>query len=138
MAHAAVAPMARQGGPLKIPSSRFRLARGHTPPSGGLRPDSRECAYLEQAPPRSRVRTTLEQAPPRSRALRTCTLVPVRGVRAFNAMVEAGRRHHAPGTCAPVLSHQLPRKGTHPRHCGGLCDVAGARPVTPRCLLLYG
>jgi hypothetical protein len=79
MAHTAVAPTANQGGPLKIPSNRLRFARGHTPPSGGLRPDSRESAYLEQAPPHSRVRTTLEQAPPRSRVLRTRTPVPVRG-----------------------------------------------------------
>jgi hypothetical protein len=79
MAHTAVAPTAHQGGPLKIPSSRLRLARGHTPPSGGFRPDSKECAYLEQAPPRSRVRASLEQAPPRSRALRTRTPIPARG-----------------------------------------------------------
>jgi hypothetical protein len=28
--------------------------------------------------------------------------------------------------------------GTHPRHCGGLCDVAGVSPVTQRHRLLYG
>jgi hypothetical protein len=28
--------------------------------------------------------------------------------------------------------------GTHPRHCGGLCDMAGVSPVTPRRLLQYG
>jgi hypothetical protein len=27
---------------------------------------------------------------------------------------------------------------THPRHCGGLCDVAGVSPVTLHRLLLYG
>jgi hypothetical protein len=27
---------------------------------------------------------------------------------------------------------------THPRHCGGLCDVAGATPVILRRLLPYG
>jgi hypothetical protein len=31
-------------------------------------------------------------------------------VRAFNALTTAGRRHHAPGTHAPVLLHQLPRR----------------------------
>jgi hypothetical protein len=30
-------------------------------------------------------------------------------VRAFNALTTAGRRHHASGTHAPVLLHQLPR-----------------------------
>jgi hypothetical protein len=28
--------------------------------------------------------------------------------------------------------------GTHPRHYGRLCDMAGVSPVTPRRLLLYG
>jgi hypothetical protein len=28
--------------------------------------------------------------------------------------------------------------GTHPRHCGRLCDVAGVSPVTLRCLPPYG
>jgi hypothetical protein len=58
-------------------------------------------------------------------------------VRAFNVLTTAGRRHHAPRTHAPALLHQLPR-GTHPRHCGGLCDMAGVSPVTPRRLLPYG
>jgi hypothetical protein len=58
-------------------------------------------------------------------------------VRAFNALTTAGRRHHAPRTHAPVLcTNSL--GGTHPRHCGGLCDVAGVSPVTPRRLLPYG
>jgi hypothetical protein len=52
-AHAAVAPAAHQGGPLKGP--------------------------LEQAPPRSRARTSLERAPPHSRALYARTPVPARG-----------------------------------------------------------
>jgi hypothetical protein len=58
-------------------------------------------------------------------------------VRAFNALTTAGRHHHAPGTHAPVLLHQLPR-GTHPHRCGGLCNVAGVSPVTSRRLLPYG
>jgi hypothetical protein len=28
--------------------------------------------------------------------------------------------------------------GTHPRYCGGLCDVAGVSPVTLRRLPPYG
>jgi hypothetical protein len=79
MAHATVALMAHQSGPLKdlleqAPSrSRAHASLGRAPPR------SRGCAYLEQAPPRSRVRAALEQAPPRSRALRTRTPVPVHG-----------------------------------------------------------
>jgi hypothetical protein len=135
MAHAAVAPTAHQGGPLKIPSSRLRLARGHTPPSGGFRPDSRECAYLEQAPPRSRVPrhpragpASLEGAPHTHAHSRT-------RVRAFNALTKAGRRHHAPGTRAPVLSHQLPKREPSPPRWGtvrrGRCQSRDAAPPTP-------
>jgi hypothetical protein len=39
-------------------------------------------------------------------------------VRAFNALTTAGRRHHAPGTRAPVLSHQLPRRKPIPTTVG--------------------
>jgi hypothetical protein len=39
-------------------------------------------------------------------------------VRAFNALTMAGRRHHAPGTHAPVLLHQLPRREPIPATVG--------------------
>jgi hypothetical protein len=39
-------------------------------------------------------------------------------VRAFNAPTKAGRRHHAPGTRTPVLSHQLPRREPIPATVG--------------------
>jgi hypothetical protein len=39
-------------------------------------------------------------------------------VRAFNALTTAGRRHHALGTHAPVLSHQLPRREPIPATVG--------------------
>jgi hypothetical protein len=39
-------------------------------------------------------------------------------VRAFNALTAAGRRHHAPGTHAPVLLHQLPRREPIPATVG--------------------
>jgi hypothetical protein len=68
--------------------------------------------------------------PPRSRLLHVHVCSRTR-VRTFNALTTAGRRHHAPGTHAPALSHQLPR-GTHPRYCGGLCDTAGVSPMTLR------
>jgi hypothetical protein len=56
MAHAAVAPTAHQGGPLKDPleqappRSRVHASLGWAPPR------SRGRAYQERAPPRSRVR----------------------------------------------------------------------------------
>jgi hypothetical protein len=89
MAHATVALTAHQGGPLKDPLEQAP-------------PHSREYAYLEQAPPRSRVRAGLEQA----------------RVRAFNALTTAGRRHHAPGTRAPILLNQLPRREPIPATVG--------------------
>jgi hypothetical protein len=81
--------------------------------------------------------TSLEGSPPtRSRLPHTHVRSRTR-VRTFNALPRGGRRHHAPGAHAPVLLHQLPR-GTHPRHCGGLCDAADVSPVTLRRLLPYG
>jgi hypothetical protein len=126
----------------KIPSSRLRLARGCTPPSGGLRPvrggalpSSRLRLARGPAPPRAgsaslegppRPRpgpTSLEGAPHACACSRT---------RAFNALTPARRRHHAPGARAPVPPHQLPRREPIPITVGGgLCNAAGASPVTP-------
>jgi hypothetical protein len=39
-------------------------------------------------------------------------------VRAFNALTTAGQRHHAPGTHAPVLLRQLPRRKPIPATVG--------------------
>jgi hypothetical protein len=39
-------------------------------------------------------------------------------VRAFNVLTTAGRRHHVPGTRAPVLLHQLPRREPIPATVG--------------------
>jgi ribonuclease HI len=66
VAHAAVAPTAHQGGPLKDPLERAP-------------PRSRAHASLGRAPPRSRGCAYLERALPRSRALCTRTTVPVCG-----------------------------------------------------------
>jgi hypothetical protein len=56
-------------------------------------------------------------------------------VRAFNALTTAGRRHHAPGTHAPVLLHQLPRGNPSPPLWGtvrhGRCQPRDAAPPTP-------
>jgi hypothetical protein len=65
-AHAALAPAAHHGGPLKGPLEQAS-------------PLSRVHASLEQAPPRSRVHTPLDRASPRSRLLHTRTPVPARG-----------------------------------------------------------
>jgi hypothetical protein len=57
MAHAVVAPTARQGGPLKVPLERAPpRSRAHAS-LGRAPPGSSGCAYLEPAPPRSRVRS---------------------------------------------------------------------------------
>jgi hypothetical protein len=122
---------------LKIPSSRFRLARGCAPPSGGLRPVRRGALPSSglrlargPAPPRagsaslegpSRPRpgsATLEGAPHACVGPRT---------RAFNALTPAGRRHHAPGARALVPPHQLPREDPIPITVGRDC---AARPVS--------
>jgi hypothetical protein len=56
-------------------------------------------------------------------------------VRAFNALTAAGRRHHAPGTHAPALLHQLPRGNPSPPLWGtvrhGRCQPRDAAPPTP-------
>jgi hypothetical protein len=109
------------------PSSRSRvhdLPRANSASLEGSRPPRAGSASLEGLPP------------PRSRLLHAHVRSRTR-IRTFNALTTAGWRHHAPGTHAPALLHQLPR-GTHPRYCGGLCDTVGVSPVTPRRLLLYG
>jgi hypothetical protein len=128
---------------LKIPSSRLRLARGCSPPSGGLRPvrggalpsnglrlargtvPPRAGSASLEGPPHPRPgSSSLEGAPHACACPRT---------RAFNALTPAGRRHHAPGARAPVPPHQLPRREPIPITVGGggLCNAAGASPVTP-------
>jgi hypothetical protein len=56
-------------------------------------------------------------------------------VRAFNALTTARRRHHAPGTRAPALLHQLPRGNPSPPLWGtvrhGRCQPRDAAPPTP-------
>jgi hypothetical protein len=56
-------------------------------------------------------------------------------VRAFNALTTAGRCHHAPGTHAPVLLHQLPWGNPSPPLWGtvrhGWCQPRDAPPPTP-------
>jgi hypothetical protein len=115
--------------PLKIPSSRLRLAQGCAPPSGGLRP------VRGGALPSSRLRLARGTAPPRAGS------VPLEGpphprlgsaslegaphacacprTRAFNALDTGGTtpscaRDSRPGATAPT-----PQEGAHPHHCGG-------------------
>jgi hypothetical protein len=72
--------------------------------------------------------------PPRSRLLHAHVRSRTR-VRTFNALTTAGRRHHAPGTHAPVLLHQLPRGNPSPPLWGtvrhGRCQPRDAAPPTP-------
>jgi hypothetical protein len=58
-------------------------------------------------------------------------------VQAFNALTRRGGAIMFLGiTPRPCCANSL--GGTHPRYCGGLCDVAGVSPVTLRRLLPYG
>jgi hypothetical protein len=99
---------------------------------------------LEHAPPRSRAHTSLGWVPSQFEGARSpragfASLEGLRRpragpaslevaphahahsrtrVRAFNALTKAGRGHHAPGTRAPVLSHQLSRREPIPDTVG--------------------
>jgi hypothetical protein len=123
MAHTAAVPAAHLSGLVKGPLEQ-------------VPPRSRVHTSLEQVPPRSRVHGPLERGPPRSRVphthVRSCTRV-----RTFNAPARQGgaimRLGIMPRSCC---TNSL--GGTHPHHCGGLCDVAGVSPVTLRHLLPYG
>jgi hypothetical protein len=97
----------------RAPTSRLRPARGYTPPRVGS-------ASLEGSPP-PRSRPPHEHARPRTR------------VRTFNALTQQSRAIMRLGImprrcCANSLG------GTHPRHCGGLCDMANVSSVALRCL----
>jgi hypothetical protein len=118
----------------KVPSSRLRLARGCAPPSSGLpslvgaRLPRASSAPLEGARLPRAGSASLEGAPHAHARSRT-------RVRAFNALTTAGRRHHASGTHAPVLLHQLPRGNPSPPLWGtvrhGRCQPRDAAPPTP-------
>jgi hypothetical protein len=123
MARTAVVPATHRSGPLKGPLKQ-------------VPPRSRVHASLERAPPRSRVHGPLERVPPRSRPYRTRARSRAR-IRAFNALTWRGGAIMRLGiTPRPCCTNS--QGGTHPRYCGGLCDVAGASPVTLRRLLPYG
>jgi hypothetical protein len=101
-----------------------RLPRAGSASLEGSRPPRAGSASLEGSPP------------PRSRLPRMCARSRTR-VRAFNALTRRGGAITRLGLttwscCTNCLG------GTHPRHCGGLCDVAGVSPVTLRRLLPYG
>jgi hypothetical protein len=136
MAQAAVVPAVHQGSPLKgpleqaLPRLRVHASLERAPPR------SRVHVSLERDPPRSRVHSPLEQAPPRSRPFRTHTPVPARGYGHLMLWQRRGgtimRLGLTPRSCC---TNSL--GGTHLRHCGGLCDMVGVSPVTPRRLLPY-
>jgi hypothetical protein len=85
---------------------------------------------LEQAPPRSRVCPALDRGPPRSRAPRTRAPAPVRGHltpwhRRDSAIMRPGLAPRYHRTNSPGGSPSPSLWG------GGLCNAAGASPVTP-------
>jgi hypothetical protein len=114
----------------------------HSGPDGPPRRPTED--PLEQAPPRSRAHTSLGWVPSQFEGARSpragfASLEGLRRpragpaslegaphthahsrtrVRAFNALTKAGRGHHAPGTRAPVRSHQLPRREPIPATVG--------------------
>jgi hypothetical protein len=99
-------------------------------------PRSRVHAPLERDLSRSRVHSTLERVPPRLRLPRTHARSRTR-VRAFKALTRQGGAIMRLGIMfRPCCANSL--GGTHPLHCGGLCDVAGVSPVTLRRLLPNG
>jgi hypothetical protein len=119
----------------KIPSSRLRLARGCAPPSGGLRP-VRGGAFTSSglrlargsALPSNGVRLA------RGRSARA-RLLPYAGIQCPN---NGGAAPSCAWGSRPGASHQLPRREPIPATVGGLCNGAGASPVTLRRLLWYG
>jgi hypothetical protein len=99
-------------------------------------PRSRANTSLEQVPPRSRANTSLERVPPRSRLPHGRTSSRTR-VRAFNALTWQShaitRLEITPRRCS---ANSLGK--THPRHSGGLCDMASVSSVTLCHPLPYG
>jgi hypothetical protein len=87
---------------VRAPSSGLRLARGSPPPSSGF-------------PPRSRL-------PHKRSCSRT-------RVRAFNALTQQSRAITRLGI-TPRRCSANSLGETHPRHCGGLCNMASVSSVT--------
>jgi hypothetical protein len=124
----------------KAPSSRFRLARGLTPPSSGFPPRSRTNTSLERVPPHSRDNTSLERVPPRSRANTSHERVPPRSrARAPSSGLRLARGSLLPSSGFPPRS-RLPRKRTcsrtQVRAFNALTQQSRAITllgITPRC-----
>jgi hypothetical protein len=147
MAHTVVDPATHRSGPLKGPLEQARagsasLEGSSVPRAGsasleGSRLPRAGSASLEGSrPPRAGSASLEGSPPPRSRLPRTRARSRAR-VRAFNALTRRGGAIMPLGiTPRPCCTNS--QGGTHPRYCGGLCDVAGASPVTPRRLLPYG
>jgi hypothetical protein len=88
-----------------------RLPRAGSAPFEGVRLPRAGSASLEGPRLPRAGSASLEGAPHAHARSRT-------RVQAFNALTTAGRRHHAPGTHAPVLLHQLPRREPIPATVG--------------------
>jgi hypothetical protein len=144
-----VAPAAHQGGPPRRPTQRSpragsaSLGDTHLPRAGSA---PLEGTHLPRAGPAPLEGTRLPRAGSASLEgaphVHACSRTRVQ---AFNALTIAGRCHHAPGTHAPVLLHQLPRGNPSPPLWGtvrhGRCqprDVAPPTPVRLTCRALEG
>jgi hypothetical protein len=140
----------------KAPSSRFRLARGSRLPRAGSasledsRPPRAGSASLEGSsppragsaslegsrPPRAGSASLEGSSPPRSRPPHehTCSRT---WVRPFNALTWQSRAimrlEITPRRCSANSLGE-----THPRHCGGLCDMTSVSPVALCRPLPYG
>jgi hypothetical protein len=138
----------------KAPSSRFRLARGHTAPSSRFRlarghttPSSRFGLAQGHTPPSSGFRLARGLTPPSSgfrlaRGLTSASLEAPLHSRLFPHVGTgilcsdtAEPRHHAPGNHASALFRQLPRGNPSPPLWGtvryGQCQPRGTVLPTP-------
>jgi hypothetical protein len=94
-------------------------------------------ASLEGSPPPRAGSASLEGSPPPRSRLPHAHACSRTRVRAFNALARQGGAIMRLGIMPrPCCTNSL--GGTHPHHCGGLCDMAGVSLVTPRRLLPYG
>jgi hypothetical protein len=113
-------------GPPWRPTQRSPRA-GSASPEGARLPRAGSASLEGSHPSRSGFASL--EAPPHAHA-RSRTRV-----RAFTALTTAGRCHHAPGTHAPALLHQLPRGNPSPPQWGtvrhGRCQPRDAAPPTP-------
>jgi hypothetical protein len=114
-------------------TSHLNARTRHGPHCGGPRGPPE---WPSQRPPRAGSASLEGSRPPRSRLPHThaCSRT---WVRAFNALTRQSSAIMRLGIMARrCYANSL--GGTHPRHCGGLCDMASVSSVTLRRPLSYG